>query len=199
MCVLMGTDGFRGVSSSCPAPFFAFKITLRLCLTVRHAHVHADLEFLLQLSFSQNYIHVCVCTFNLMLTKGRNVESSAVWSESSVSQGAWTSRKNRGPRRLMQGPEGAREPERRPCNLGWWQRGPRVCSLGRLGSQTSGHPHCQSERGHPVVLQLAFFMSSCHVANFLRRGSQISKLGKDSEMMLKYNIYYCLPFLFIVI
>ena len=34
---MMGTDSFRGVSSSCPAPFFAFKITLRLCLTVRHA------------------------------------------------------------------------------------------------------------------------------------------------------------------
>ena len=67
----MGTDGFRGVSSSCPAPFFAFKITLRLCLTVRHAHVHADLEFLLQLSFSRKELHSCLCVyFQLNADKG---------------------------------------------------------------------------------------------------------------------------------
>ena len=101
-----------------------------------------------------------------------------VWSESSVSQGAWTSRRNRGPRHLMQGPEGARESERRPCDLGWWQRGLGVCSYGQLWGQTSGQPQRQSEPGGPVVLQPECFMSSSHAENFLRRGLKSVNWGK---------------------
>ena len=38
-------------------------LSLRLCLTVRHTHVHADLEFLLQLSLSQKELHSCLCVY----------------------------------------------------------------------------------------------------------------------------------------